>query len=101
MIPKTVKIFDLVYKIEIGTLNEEWGLTDFDKQIITLGRSQTAERMRQTLFHEIVHCVNETFKSAFEGIVDKKDMEEHVCDLLSIVNIQIKKNPKVKKYLDG
>ncbi len=101
MIPKSIKIFDLKYKIEIGSLNEEWGVTDFDAQVITLGRNQTKKRMRQTLFHEIVHTVIISMKSAFDGVDSKKDMEEFVCDLLSIVWIEIGKNPKVKKYLVG
>ena len=98
MIPKSIKVFGLVYKVEKGNLNNEWGLTDFNDQIITIAKSQTEERMKDTLCHEIGHCIIEHFRSAFEGCPER-EREEMACDGFSHFKKVLDENPKLRKYL--
>lgn len=98
MIPHKVIVYGLEYDIEVGALNQEWGVTDMAQQLITLSRSQSTERMKDTLCHEIGHCITEHFRSAFESCPEDK-REEMACDWFAHFRKVLKDNPDLKLYL--
>ena len=59
-IPKKIKVGGLVYDVEVVDAIENSGAqarTHHDTQIIYI-RKMKQERMEQTFFHELMHCIN-------------------------------------------
>ena len=57
IIPKTIKVGNIVYKIVLKKLKTEFGTHDAFRQKIIIGNDLTKEMTRNTFIHELVHAM--------------------------------------------
>jgi hypothetical protein len=82
------------------------GETSFTSRKITIYQSPSSELLKETLCHEILHCILEGVMSAvvtMEPDKDNKlDVEECVVELVSPKILQVyRDNPAVRKFIFG
>ncbi|HYT01611.1 MAG TPA: hypothetical protein VEL70_01795 [Candidatus Acidoferrum sp.] len=85
-IPKKIKVAGLVYQVKFLDHipdSRAQAQTHHDKQIIYI-RKMKQERMEQTFFHEIMHCIN-------------GELEEFEAEAIAIGIFQVLKDNKLLK----
>ena len=60
-IPKNLKIGGHTIKVEISHLENDNGISDFEKNLITICDTLPQDQKESTLFHEMMHFMNSTF----------------------------------------
>jgi hypothetical protein len=109
MIPKTIKIGSQVFRIvsrdpaSDGMLHEAVGYSLDDENLIVLSNRLSETKKKQTLLHEILHCLKFVFYAGHHPLSKDPDVWEHFFihlyeEPLLMVLID---NPPLVKYLLG
>jgi|LauGreDrversion2_6_1035139.scaffolds.fasta_scaffold60913_2 hypothetical protein len=109
MIPKTIKIGSQIFKIVSrdpaidGMLAGAVGYSLDDENLIVLSNRLSDSKKKQTLMHEILHCLKFVFYAGHHPITKDVDTWEHFFIHLyeePLVMVLVD-NPQLVKYLLG
>jgi len=109
MIPKTIRVGTQVFKIvsrdpaSDGMLHEAVGYSLDDENLIVLSNRLSETKKKQTLLHEILHCLKFVFYAGHHPVNKDLDTWEHFFINLyeEPLLMVLQDNPQLVKYLLG